>query len=392
MRIQSLCAKSLLFVLGCSSEPTPIVRAPDCSSPATTAASAVAPRAAATVTATAAAPAAIPAADQAAPSRAAEPEAEPPQLGAIGDLPLDSGALLRDCHVEYRILGAANADKSNVVVWATWFSGVTKDLVELVGPGKLVDSAKYQVVLVGALANGSSSSPSNSAAQPGVRFPAVTIHDMVESQHRLLTSVLGLSHVRAVLGISMGGMQAFQWGLSYPLFMDRLIPIVGSPRLAPYDVLLWQANLDAIEQSPDFAHGNYQRQPVLSVVQALADLNLTTPENYNRTQTRDSVQAAHATLGPPRFDANDRVRQLRAMLSHDVSKPFGGSLADAAKAVKARLLVVVNERDAMVTPGPALEFARLAGAPTLNLKGDCGHKAPSCETAIIGKRIAEFLK
>src|SRR3954453_1058480 len=121
------------------------------------------------------------------------PDPEPPLLGRIGDLPLESGETIKDCQVEYRLIGKANADKSNVVVWATWFGGTTKDLVELVGPGRLVDSTRYQVVLVGALANGVSSSPSNSPQQPRLRFPVIGTRDMVESQHRLLTQVLGLA-------------------------------------------------------------------------------------------------------------------------------------------------------------------------------------------------------
>ena len=322
----------------------------------------------------------------------AAPDIDPPQIGKIGDLQLESGEVIKDCQVEYRVIGAANADKSNVVVWATWFSGITKDLLAHVGPGKLVDSAEYQVVLVGALANGVSSSPSNSPLQPRTRFPSVSIRDMVESQHQLVTRVLGLTHVRAVMGISMGGMQTFQWGLAYPTFMDRLAPIVGSPRLAPYDLLLWQANLDAIEQDPAYAGGNYGRQPVLSVVQQLADLNLTTPDNFNREQSREKVVTKHTALTPPRFDANDRVYQLRAMMSHDVSRAFAGSMAEAAKAVKAKLLVVVNAHDAMVTPAAALDFAKLAHAPTLDLQGDCGHRAPACEEHIVGQRLAAFLK
>ncbi|MES1186990.1 MAG: alpha/beta fold hydrolase [Myxococcales bacterium] len=320
------------------------------------------------------------------------PDPDPPQLGKIGDLPLESGEVLKDCQVEYRVLGAANADKSNVVVWATWFSGITKDLVQLVGPGRLVDSTRYQVVLVGALANGVSSSPSNSLAQPRARFPTIGVRDMVESQHRLLTTVLGLNRVHAVMGISMGGMQTFQWGVAYPSFMDRLIPIVGSPRLAPYDLLLWQANVDAIEQSPEFAGGNYRTQPILSVVQQLGDLHLTTAGNYNREVTREQVLTGHDKLSPPRFDANDRLRQLRAMIGHDVTRAFGGSLDAAVAAVKAKLLVVVNERDAMVTPGPALDFARRAHATTLTLKGDCGHRSTGCEEKEISARIARFLQ
>jgi len=104
------------------------------------------------------------------------------------------------------------------------------------------------------------------------------------------------------------------------------------------------------------------------------------------------VQTDHDKLTPPRFDANDRVRQLQAMMAHDVGKTAGGSLEGAAKATKAKLLIIVNERDAMVTPAPALEFAKLAKAQTLVLKGECGHKAPSCEEKAIGARIAEFLR
>ena len=212
------------------------------------------------------------------------PDANPPQIGQIGELSLESGEVIHDCRVEYRVLGAANADPSKVVVWATWFGGVTADLLELLGPDKLIDSAKYRVVLVGALANGASSSASNSPQQPRALFPTITVRDMVNSQHQLLTRVLGISHVRAVMGISMGGIQTFQWGLSYPNFMDRLIPILGSPRLAPYDLLLWQVNLDAVEQNPAFLAGNYREQPLLGVVQQLADLNLTTPQYSTRNK------------------------------------------------------------------------------------------------------------
>jgi homoserine O-acetyltransferase/O-succinyltransferase len=377
---------TVLFVFGCAAAPPPPAPAPECPPPAP--AVSPAPYASAPVVA-----ASQPGADAApAPLLPAKPDPQPPLFGKLGDLPLASGETIKDCQIEYRTLGTLNADKSNVVVWATWFSGITKDLVDLVGPGKLVDSTKYHVVLVGALSNGVSSSPSNSPQQPRVRFPVIGIRDMVESQHRLLTRVLGLTHVRAVMGISMGGMQTFQWGVSHPDFMDRLIPIVGSPRLAPYDLLLWQANLDAVERDPAYVGGNYREQPVLPVVQQLADLNLTTSDSYNKAKTREQVGTDHEKLTPPRFDANDRVRQLQAMMAHDIGKTTGGSLENAAKALKAKLLVVVNERDAMVTPTPALEFAKVARAETLVLKGECGHKAPTCEEKAIAARIAQFLK
>src|SRR2546429_9664602 len=79
---------------------------------------------------------------------------------------------------------------------------------------------------------------------------------MVESEHRLATEVLHLSHLRALMGLSMGDMQAFEWGVAYPDFMDLLIPMVGSPQSTSYDKLLWRAQIDAMELDPAWNHGH----------------------------------------------------------------------------------------------------------------------------------------
>src|SRR5207244_2386112 len=130
-----------------------------------------------------------------------------------------------------------------------------------VGPGKIVDSSKYYVVLVDALSNGISSSPSNSKLQPRMKFPKITMRDMVHTQHDLLTKFLHIEHVKAVLGVSMGGMQTFQWMVEYPGFMDKAVPILGSPRLAAYDLLHWQAQIDAIENDSAWHGGDYKKNP-----------------------------------------------------------------------------------------------------------------------------------
>ena len=159
----------------------------------------------------------------------------------------------------------------------------------LVGPGKLVDSSKYYVILVDALGNGISTSPSNSRTQPHMKFPKFGIRDMVNSQHQMLTEILHINHLKAVIGISMGGMQTFQWMVSYPDFMDKAIPIVGSPRLAPFDLVLWQTENDAIMGDPAWKNGEYTEQPALAVLAGLEGLAIETPDKFNQDTTREKL-------------------------------------------------------------------------------------------------------
>lgn len=319
--------------------------------------------------------------------------AQEQKFAGLGDFKLESGEVIRDCRIGYRTFGTLDGEKSNVILFPTWASGTTEQLASNFGPGRLVDTSKFYVVAVDALGNGVSSSPSNSTAQPRMKFPRFTVRDMVETQHALLTKVLGIGHVRAVVGISMGGMQAFQWLVSYPDFMDRAAAIVGSPRLAPYDLLLWQAQIDAIMNDPGWRGGEYAENPARSAEYEFGALLLTTPEEFNRRMTREKLfrelEQAKKVKG---FDANDKIRQDQAMMAHDVSERFGGSMERAAAAVRARVLVVVAARDHVVTPGPATEFARLVKAQLITLEGDCGHLAPGCESQKVNPAVAEFLQ
>lgn len=323
----------------------------------------------------------------------------PPHAGAqelrfarLGDFKLENGEVIRDCRVGYRTFGALKRDRSNAVLFTTWASGTTAQLASNITASGLVDPAKYYVVAVDALGNGVSSSPSNSAAQPRMRFPRFTVGDMVNAEHEVLTKTLGLKHLRAVMGVSMGGMQTFQWAVAYPDFMDKVVPIVGSPRLAPYDLLLWQTQIDAIMNDPGWRGGDYTANPARAAEYEFGALLLTTPEHFNRETTRRQVFAeiekGKATIG---FDANDKIRQAQAMMALDVSAPFNGSLERAAATVKAKMFVIVATRDHVVTPGPASEFARLAGARLLTLDGDCGHLAPGCEAQKVNAAVAAFL-
>ena len=115
---------------------------------------------------------------------AEEPEQK---FASLGDFRLENGQEIKNLKLGYRTAGGLNAAKSNAVLFPTWFTGTTKDLVDFVGPGKLVDSSKYFVILVDALGDGVSSSPSNSREQPHMRFPRINMRDMVRAEYELAT-------------------------------------------------------------------------------------------------------------------------------------------------------------------------------------------------------------
>src|SRR5436309_2449152 len=210
---------------------------------------------------------------QTAPSEGAQ------QFAELGDFRLEDGSVIRDFRLGYRTLGKLNAERSNAVLWPTWLGGKSEDLLQFVGPARVVDSSRYFVILVDAIGNGVSSSPSNSKSQPLMKFPEFIIRDMVESAHRLATDVLRLSHLRAVMGLSMGGMQTFEWAVTYPDFMDLLIPMAGSPQSTSFDKLLWTSQIDAIELDPAWNHG-HPTEPMdrsLGLVEEIGSMNLTSP-------------------------------------------------------------------------------------------------------------------
>jgi homoserine O-acetyltransferase/O-succinyltransferase len=311
----------------------------------------------------------------------------------IGDFKLVSGETLRNARIGYRTFGKMNADRSNIVVFPTWAGGTTEELKDNVGAGKLINDADYYVILIDALANGVSSSPSNSTVQPHMKFPGITVRDMVNTEHELLTKKLDINHVKAVMGISMGGMQIFQWMVSYPGFMDKAIPIVGSPHVAPYDVVMWRLNIDALKDSAGWNHGDYTENPAKLVHFEIGELMLQTPTEYNRTHTREQVlKALKKSETDKAEDANNTIRQSEAMLALDVADVYDGSMQKAAAAVKAKVLVVVSKQDHTVTPQPARNFAELLHAPLLELESDCGHLAPGCEGTKLAAAISDFLR
>jgi homoserine O-acetyltransferase len=157
-------------------------------------------------------------------------------------------------------------------------------------------------------------------------------------------------------------------------------------------VLLWQAENEAIRNDPAWNGGNYEAQPARGALFEFSELMLSTPERYNHITKREDVlpSIARARTAPV-FDANDHIRQSEAMIAHDVSAAFGGAMEKAAAAVRAKVLVIVSATDHMVTPGPAVEFARLLGAELIELQTDCGHLATNCEAGSLAASVNAFL-
>lgn len=314
------------------------------------------------------------------------------QFAELGVCKLASGQEISGCRIGYRTWGALNAQRSNAILFPSWFSGNSSNIGPFVGANGMLDPTKYFIVALDALGDGVSSSPSNSAAQHGTAFPAFTTRDMVNAEYRVATETLHLTHVHAVMGVSMGGMQTFEWMVNYPDFMDEAIPIVGSTRLTGYDLLLWHAEEDALKADPAWQGGRYGQAPPVGAVALLHDMNLSTPAHYAREHPPAEFAGNYAeyfSKGILPFDANDWLAQLEAMIHHDVA--HGARLEDAAKRVKARVLVVAAAQDHMVNPKPALDFAAMMGAKTLVLESDCGHLAPGCEMAKVAPVVRAFL-
>src|SRR5258708_30459972 len=134
----------------------------------------------------------------------------------MGDFTLESGETIKDFTISYVTHGTLNAKKSNAILMVTAISGNHHRIDFMIGPGKPLDPQKYFIICTDAIANGLTTSPSNSRMQPRMNFPKFTIRDMVQSQYRLLKDKFGIDHVVAVIRPSMGGLQVLHWVVSPP--------------------------------------------------------------------------------------------------------------------------------------------------------------------------------
>jgi len=288
------------------------------------------------------------------PAAAHTPQQPPHQSFAEGDLALESGEAIKDFAISYVTHGTLNAKKSNAILMVTAISGNHHRLDFMIGPGKAFDTDKYFVVCTDAIANGFSTSPSNSKSQPRMNFPKFSIRDMVQSQYRLMKEKLGIDHVVAVVGPSMGGMQVLQWGVSHPNYMDALVAMVPLAKTPAWSVAVMEASRKAIMNDPAWKDGNYDAPPEKGIRlwrDILTLLSARTPDMY-AAQFKNGMDVlpwleAQETALIKAFDANDWIYQTWAYDRHDVgtAQGFGGDTAKALASIKAKTLILTGTKD-----------------------------------------------
>ena len=154
----------------------------------------------------------------------------------LGDVTLLSGEVLSSAFLVYKTYGKLDANKSNVVLLPTFYTGSHQRNEGFFGVGRAIDPGKHFIVSINMFGNGFSSSPSNAESpQDGPRFPHISLWDNVACQYRLVTEALGVTRIALVTGWSMAGCQAYQWAAQYPDFVDAILPFCASAKTSPHN-------------------------------------------------------------------------------------------------------------------------------------------------------------
>ena len=215
---------------------------------------------------------------------------------------------------------------------------------ELFRPGGVLDAERYFIVLPDSIGHGQSSKPSDGLHG---RFPHYGYLDMVEAQYRLLTEGLGISHVRLVMGASMGGMHTWLWGERYPDFMDALMPLASLPTQISGRNRAWRrVTMDAIRNDPAWQGGDYATQPpglrtAVSMLYPMGSNPLLRQQEAPTLARSDAALEGWLDRVMPSFDANDLLYQVASSYDYDP----GPDLEKISQP-----LVAVNSADDLINP------------------------------------------
>jgi len=326
------------------------------------------------------------------------------------DFRLEGGESLAEVKLAYVTRGRLAADGRNAVLITHGYTsgpsmiepGTTSSegaWSALVGPGAPIDTDRYFVVSSNML--GSSFGSTNAASvnpatgKPyGSKFPKLTVADIVKAQMRLLEH-LGVKHLRAVVGPSYGGFQAFQWAVTFPDFMDGVAPVVTSPlppnsdRVGP--LLKW------FEPDPNWNGGDYYETG--GVHETLTRLRIDTLTRYGLAESlkanfpekaaRDAEMRRIASAWADVFDANSLFILGRAMEAYDITKHY--------HRIKVPVLYVLSRTDALFPPSLApgvMASLKAAGvdAQYFEIDSDHGHLASGADAAKWAPALRAFMQ
>lgn len=341
------------------------------------------------------------------------------EIPADRPLKLDSGVEFGPVTVAYRTYGAPNADKSNAILVCHALTGdqfvadthpVTGKpgwWEAIVGPGKILDTDRYWIicanVLGGCMGSTGPKSIDPATGQPyGLKFPVITIGDMVQAQARLLDH-LGVGQLFCVIGGSMGGMQVLDWVSTYPERVFAAIPIATSYRHSAQNIAFHEVGRQAIMADPDWRGGDYLSAGTLphrglAVARMAAHVTYLSEQALHRKFGRRLQNRAALSYGfdadfqvesylrhqgstfVDRFDANSYLYITRAMDYFDLQAEHGGALPAAFEGTKTRFCVVSFTSDWLFPTSESRTLVHALNAVAANVSfveivSDKGHDA-----------------
>jgi homoserine O-acetyltransferase len=328
----------------------------------------------------------------------------------IRNFKTESGAVLPEARIVYGTYGQLNAAGDNAVLLPSHYMADMHGYGWLIGPDKALDPKKLFLITSELFGNGRSSSPSNTA-EPfhGPRFPVMTMRDNVEAVHRMLTEQLHVRHLKAVIGFSMGAQQAFQWAVSHPDFMDRIVATSGTAKTYGHGIVRLESQITALTLDPAFNGGDYTSPPTKGI-QAFS--MVWTAWLFSQEWWRQELWRTDPSLGStfaevvehfrtkfiPGADANNLILQMRTWESNDVGNtaPFHGDAAAALRSIKVPVLYMPSETDLYFPVTDArYEAAFIPHCSLVPIPSVWGHPAGAgaspADAKFLNEHIASFL-
>ena len=319
----------------------------------------------------------------------------------------ESGTVLPVAKIVYGTYGTLNVAGDNVILVPSHYMADWHGYDWLIGKTRALDPDRYFIVATEMFGNGRSSSPSNTP-EPfhGPRFPITTIRDNVEIVRQLLKYQYGVTHVRAIIGFSMGAQQAFQWAVSHPDFADRIVATSGTAKTYGHGVVRLESQIAAIAADPVFANGDYKVPPAkgIEAFNLVWTAWLYSQEWWRRELWRvgapaditlDKVIATYRTKFIPGADANDLILQMRAWQRHDIGTTprYSGQIEAALRAIRTPILYMPSMTDLYFPIEDARYEARLIPQVTFKpIPSLWGHPAGAGATVADSKFINDAVR